>query len=73
MTVNELVAILATMPGNSRVVIAKEFEGGYNDVRRAGTIELNIDANKNDPYAGKHELARDWNDGILGETAIWIG
>ena len=55
-TVQDLIDILATLPADSRVVIGKDFEGGYNDILDAAENRMAIDANVDSIHAGKHGL-----------------
>jgi hypothetical protein len=78
MTVNELIKLLQTYPGNIRVVAAG-YEGGYNDILNLEPIGLKL--NVNDKwYLGPHERPDDdvepciWpQTGINGRTAVFSG
>jgi hypothetical protein len=57
MTVNELIKLLQTYPGNIRVVAAG-YEGGYNDVQDLEPIGLKLNVNE-EWYYGPHERPDD--------------
>lgn len=59
MTVQELIAILQTHPGDMRVVV-EGYEGGLNDPLSPKVVEinLNVEAHKDTWYYGPHDYAR---------------
>jgi hypothetical protein len=68
MTVNELIKLLQTYPGNIRVVAAG-YEGGYNDISNLEPIELKLNVN-DEWYYGPHERPDD--DAKGDETALLL-
>lgn len=71
MTVSELIEMLQTYPGDTRV-LTLGYEGGYNDITLS-TEEIVFNFSKNDAwYYGPHECVR-FADGDTGTQCVIIG
>lgn len=71
MTANELIAILARYPADTRVVIAG-YEDGYNDITYTKEIQIVPDTSKR-WYEGAHADAEDFTEPANTASAIFLG